>query len=230
MDKDGHILYNLFNPLENYKQYYINIHREISKYYMNLNQKNFELNYTELNNYLLDKKDELNIDINITELLTKLKLFKNIPNNAKSIIEDSRIVVYLNNLLNNDNFELKKKLSYFIACYMKVLDLSEEWSSKDSIIKFKRIIMDFELIQFQERVKNIIFFKTFFSSKPLSNFDQNESFGIKIFAKLSNLFALLSNLFMKWNLLYILIIMTIVSLTALNLLKIGYFNSLLFLK
>ena len=32
---------------------------------------------------------------------------------------------------------------------MKALDLSEEWSSKDSIIKFKQIMIDIDLNQFK---------------------------------------------------------------------------------
>ena len=155
---------------------------------MNLNQKNFELNYTDLNNYLLDNSDNLNLDINITEFLTTLKIFRNITNEVKNIIEDSTFLKYLNNLLLNNNFELKIKLSYFIACYMKALDLSEEWSSKDSIIKFKEIMMDIDLNQYKEQIKNIIFFNTFFSSKTLKKADENKSFGKKMLGMFASLF------------------------------------------
>lgn len=84
--------YKYFNPLEYYKKYMI-FHKEISKYYINLNQQNFQLNYNILNDYLIKQNDD-ELDINKTDFLTKLKIFKNFSENYKNIIKDSKLLSY----------------------------------------------------------------------------------------------------------------------------------------
>ena len=160
----------LFFTLEEYTSgKYLSFHKKILFYYDNQNNKNFEIAMNGLKDYL--NKNCIKIEYFRFKSLKILESFKNLEENYKEIIREYNnndgIYPFMNYILWENDVILLEKFSYFIAGFLKSLDIAANkfdfiekknrlsWSIDIPVIPFE------ELIIFKENIGKIISFKHF---------------------------------------------------------------------
>ena len=143
-----------FFSLEEYNKEIYKFHHMISKYYIQQTESMFNLAYNDLNNYLLNTN--IKLEKSREQIMNSLKGFKDLQINYQNIVRSD----FINdiNILMETNFELSmEKFGYFIAGFMKALDLFGKNKEANLIVE-----SDLE----KKKLKWIIM--TYFNSKKIS--------------------------------------------------------------
>ena len=143
-----------FFSLEEYNKEIYKFHHMISKYYIQQTESMFNLAYNDLNNYLLNTN--IKLEKSREQIMNSLKGFKDLQINYQNIVRSD----FINdiNILMETNFELAmEKFGYFIAGFMKALDLFGKNKEANLIVE-----SDLE----KKKLKWIIM--TYFNSKKIS--------------------------------------------------------------
>ena len=161
-----------FFTLEEYNNEMYNLHQKISKYYVNQTENMYFEAYIDLNYYLKDIN--ISLEKSREEIMSSLEDFKDIQKNYEKIIK-SDFINDINILLEN-NFELTMdKFGYFIAGFMKALDLfaitKDAYLKTESDLEKKKIEIDYkDLLIFKKNINKIISFKSFLNKlAPLTH-------------------------------------------------------------
>ena len=161
-----------FFTLEEYNIEFYRIHHKISKYYVNQTENNYNNANTDLNNYLLNSN--IKLEKTREQIMKSLNIFKDIQVNYEEVVRSDFIKDI--NILLETNYELfMEKFGYFIAGFMKALDLygknKNAYLPVECDLEKKKIEMDYkDLIQFKNNIDKIISFKTFLNEiAPLNH-------------------------------------------------------------
>ena len=161
-----------FFTLEEYKNEIYNLHQKISKYYVNQTENMYYVAIIDLNDYLKDTN--IRLEKSREEIISSLEDFSEIQKNYEKIIKSDFIKDI--NILMKNNFELTMdKFGYFIAGFMKALDLfgikKDAFLKTESDLEKKKIELDYkDLLIFRKNIDKIISFKSFLNEiAPLTH-------------------------------------------------------------
>lgn len=161
-----------FFSLEEYNNEIYNLHQKIAKYYVNQTENMYYVAYIDLNEYLRDTN--IKLEKSREQIMNSLDDFKDIQVNYEKIIR-SDFIKDINTLLES-NFEIvMDKFGYFIAGFMKALDLfamnKDAYLKTESNLEKKKIEIDIDdLLIFKKNINKIISFKSFLNElAPLTH-------------------------------------------------------------
>ena len=152
-----------FFTLEEYNNEIYKYHHMISKFYVEQTENMYSKQYFDLNDYLLNSNIQL--EKSRDEIMHSLVDFKDLQVNYQNIVRSN----FINdiNILMENNFDLTmEKFGYFIAGFMKALDLfgknKEAHLIVESELEKKKVQMDYDdLLKFKNNINKIISFKNF---------------------------------------------------------------------
>ena len=161
-----------FFTLEEYNNEIYDLHQKISKYYVNQTENFYYISYIELNEYLKDTT--IKLEKTRPEIMSSLEDFKDIQKNYEKIVKSDFIKDI--NILLETNFELvMDKFGYFVAGFMRALDLfgmsKDAYLKTESDLEKKKIEIDYkDLLTFKKNINKIISFKSFLNEiAPLTH-------------------------------------------------------------
>ena len=153
---------NIFFTLEEYKNEIYNLHQKIAKYYVNQTEDMYNVACIDLNDYLRST----NIELKKTreEIMKSLVDFKDIQVNYEKIIR-SDFIKDINILLETNFEKVMDKFGYFIAGFMRALDIfamqKDAYLQTESDLEKKKIEMDYKDLEiFKKNINKIISFKS----------------------------------------------------------------------
>ena len=151
-----------FFTLEEYKNEIYNLHQKIAKYYVNQTEDMYSVASIDLNDYLRST----NIELKKTreQIMKSLEDFKDIQVNYEKIIR-SDFIKDINILLETNFEKVMDKFGYFIAGFMRALDIfamqKDAYLQTESDLEKKKIEMDYKDLEiFKKNINKIISFKS----------------------------------------------------------------------
>ena len=160
----------------------IELQKRLVYFINNQNQNNYNNAFSDLKNYIQNNHINIIGGRDLFEFFTALKIYSNVDSNYQQIIRDytgNVMYRYINNILIGGDNLLLHKFIYFIAGFIKSLNITTNIQVNYNCTLYRGMKIDFDdLIFYKKSINQIICFKSFLSTIPSKKFAESVSSGV----------------------------------------------------
>ena len=148
--------------IKEYRNDYFDAHKQFSKFYDDINEKNFYICLGKLQNFV--SKNNIELNSNFIELLKNFKNFeKNYDDMFEKCLDDKGFIYNINKIIRSKNKLLIENIYYFISCFSISLEKSN-YGLKENRELFRGEKMNYnDLITFKNKINELFVFKGYFT-------------------------------------------------------------------